>query len=378
MLVSVEKPGSPAEVLEHFGKKGMRWGVRNEEKTSSNGKSSQPKTISPRKEKRAKGHTTTANQTQKAIDEIKAKPSSNWYVNHQRNAQVHELEQYRDKHVKAAKDIREGHLTDYQKKVIIGASVVGVTLAAYGTYKFIDSGTAHQMLSKNIPMKKNDLLSRKMSPDSIMKEVVKPINPGYGDLGTKMNCRRCTFAYEMRRRGMDVKATNTVKGTGQMPLSLLKATDPNSHIKTGRYATMKSLVVESLEKDRWGRPAPPGPVTTLMKEGQGLGKRSIGKDMLQHLEKGEKSQWIFDQLAKNPEGARGELGMSWNQGGAHSMAWEIIGGKPVIFDTQSGKAYDAAKFSQEVATNVSKAGYTRLDDIPLNTNFLGKWVRNVK
>ena len=28
-MISVEKPGSPEEVLEHFGKKGMKWGVRN-------------------------------------------------------------------------------------------------------------------------------------------------------------------------------------------------------------------------------------------------------------------------------------------------------------------------------------------------------------
>ena len=28
MEVSVKKPGSPEEVLAHFGKKGMRWGVR--------------------------------------------------------------------------------------------------------------------------------------------------------------------------------------------------------------------------------------------------------------------------------------------------------------------------------------------------------------
>lgn len=34
MRVSVEKPGSPAEVLEHFGKKGMKWGIRRE-RTSS-------------------------------------------------------------------------------------------------------------------------------------------------------------------------------------------------------------------------------------------------------------------------------------------------------------------------------------------------------
>ena len=29
-MISVEKPGSPEEILEHFGKKGMRWGVRSQ------------------------------------------------------------------------------------------------------------------------------------------------------------------------------------------------------------------------------------------------------------------------------------------------------------------------------------------------------------
>lgn len=29
MKVSVEKPGSPTDILEHHGKKGMKWGVRN-------------------------------------------------------------------------------------------------------------------------------------------------------------------------------------------------------------------------------------------------------------------------------------------------------------------------------------------------------------
>ena len=30
-----------------------------------------------------------------------------------------------------------------------------------------------------------------------------------------MNCRRCTFAYELSRRGYDVQATKTLIGTGQ-------------------------------------------------------------------------------------------------------------------------------------------------------------------
>lgn len=34
-MISVEKPGSPAEILEHFGTKGMRWGVRNKDGSKS-------------------------------------------------------------------------------------------------------------------------------------------------------------------------------------------------------------------------------------------------------------------------------------------------------------------------------------------------------
>jgi hypothetical protein len=34
MEVSVEKPGSPTDILEHFGTKGMKWGVRSESRSS--------------------------------------------------------------------------------------------------------------------------------------------------------------------------------------------------------------------------------------------------------------------------------------------------------------------------------------------------------
>ena len=100
------------------------------------------------------------------------------------------------------------------------------------------------MLSKNHPLKKNDLLSRHMSPDSIMKEVVEPINPGYGGVGTKMNCRRCTFGYEMQRRGLDLAATRSHAGTGQTPTSLLNAIDPESNLPTGKTAIKAGLFKE--------------------------------------------------------------------------------------------------------------------------------------
>lgn len=34
-MISVEKPGSPTEILEHHGTKGMKWGVRNKSSDSS-------------------------------------------------------------------------------------------------------------------------------------------------------------------------------------------------------------------------------------------------------------------------------------------------------------------------------------------------------
>ena len=151
MLVSVEKPGSPAEVLEHFGTKGMRWGVRKAEDVSIGTKrvgpkSSKPaKTISDRKERRAKGHEVRAGLAQKRIDEIQAKPKTWAYAQHQRNNQVKELEKFRDRETKAANDIRAGHMTDFQKHAAIGVGAVAVVLATYGTYKMVDSGTAHQI-----------------------------------------------------------------------------------------------------------------------------------------------------------------------------------------------------------------------------------------
>ena len=55
-------------------------------------------------------------------------------------------------------------------------------------------------------------------------ETLKDLAGKDGKFGTKLNCRRCTFAYELSRRGYDVKATRTMKGTGQTYLGVAKAT----------------------------------------------------------------------------------------------------------------------------------------------------------
>jgi hypothetical protein len=376
MLVSVEKPGSPKEVLEHVGVKGMRWGVRKERETSDRQPASRKERRIARRERRAEKHEATANRAQTEIDKIKATPSKWGFVQRGRNETVRELEKHRDTHLKAAKDLRADRMTDFQKKAIIGASITAAVLVAYGSYKMADSGTAHQLLNRNVPLKPNELLSRKMSPDSIMKEVVKPINPGYGsEMGTSMNCRRATFAYEMRRRGMDVRATKSVSGTGQTVAGMLNATDPKADFKTGKISMLGNLTKEGIAESKG---APRGPLTAAAKMAGGMGKEPIGK--WAGFEKGslERSKTIFEAIGEHPEGARGELGMRWYSGGAHSMAWEKINGKVHIFDAQSGKRYNVDSFASDVTSNIGEVGMTRLDNLELNQNYLRRWVTNVK
>jgi hypothetical protein len=359
------------DILVQYGAKGMHRGIRKEEKTSGQ-KPASPK-ISTKKEQRAKGHESNAHKAQIAADQIRANPSRWSHVQKGRNNQINQLEKYRDQQIKAAKDVRAGHMTDTQKKILIGAGVAATVLAAYGTYKLVDSGSLHQFKTKDIPFKKSDLLSRKMSSEAIMKEVVKPINPGYGEIGTKTNCRRATFAYEMRRRGLDVRSTRSVAGTGQTVAGVLNATHPGMDLGTGKSSMVRTLSKES--KDTSGRI---GPLTLAVKIAGGTGKEPIGK--WGPFEKGslERSKTIFDAIGEHPEGARGELGLRWYNGSAHSMAWEKIHGKVHIFDAQQGIKYNVDSFASDVTSNIQEVGMTRLDDMKLNHGFLRKWVTNVK
>ena len=254
-------------------------------------------------------------------------------------------------------------LTRKQKVAIAGAAVV----AAYATYKFVDSGKANQLVAKGRAalghtepdgFNKNILLANKrLDSDGIMDTVVSRINPGYGGIGTKNNCRRCTFAYEMSRRGYDVKATKSMNGTGQ---GILGLSDALSKDGTG----LKNYFKNSLNKKSI--------IGKTVQEGHGL-----GADIVKKLgdEKGYTNS-VFEALSKYQNGARGELGVKWSCGGGHSMAWEIVKGKPVIFDCQSGKKYDTPEMFKELGDMISEASTTRLDNVDLNKDFLLRWLQN--
>ncbi|QFG09116.1 amidase [Arthrobacter phage Sporto] len=348
------------DFLAHYGVKGMRWGHRKSEEE-----------VTERREAKAQKFVNKAAAFQTRIDELEKSGMSKYAV----GIRTDELKKERDRALSDADAKRQGKMTSTQKKVVIGASITAGLLATYLVQDTIQSGEATRLIAKGkehftgeeFKFKKNEKLAdRNMSVDDIHERVVKHVNPDYGKPGTKMNCRRATFAYEMRRRGYDVKATKTTNGNGQHGLGLHNAINPNEKFKsTRRTSVIKTAFSEIKDKDKGG----PTPFTDLTKDFAPGGRNSI---------KGGGNQAIFNRLAKEPEGSRGELGVVWSMGGGHSMAYEIIKGKPVIFDAQSGKKFEDPEAFYKTLGGTKDAGFTRLDNIELNHDYLMRWMTNAK
>lgn len=206
-----------------------------------------------------------------------------------------------------------------------------------------DSGKKIAKENANVKWKIDDSLTGKKSVEDLMHQVVEPVNKGYPGKGTKMNCRRCTFAYEMRRRGMDVEATKSRLAAGQGEKGLHEAT-------LGQYLGRSESI--------WGH------------------KQISNPRAMMKASPADKSKAIFEALGKEPDGSRGELGVGWVVGGGHSMAYEIVNKKPIVFDTQSSVVYRDSQAFEKFGTLVTDAAYTRLDNILMNDDIMRRWAIN--
>ena len=373
------------DFLAHYGVRGMQWGKRKAVDSGSRDGVSQGPTRTERsaakRETKAKKFESKAANLNKSIKELDAEINAlppglrsrykKAALNDFRNEQV----KVRDQHLNDAKAVREGKLTSTQKKVVIGASIVAAVAATYIVQDQIQSGNATRLIAKGKERMSGEAFAFKKKPslsnpdfdvDDINMHVVKHINPDFGAMGTKMNCRRATFSYEMRRRGYDVTATKTTNANGQNVLGLMNATSPGAKIKRTGMANIVSTMAKEKSPGNGGKPTP---VSDLAANFAAGGKNKIPLPT---------SNGIFSALAKEPNGSRGELGVMWNIGGGHSMAYEIVKGKPVVFDGQTGKIFaDAEKFLKEMPT-VASAGFTRLDNVELNHDYLMRWMTNAK
>lgn len=359
--------------LEHFGKKGMKWGVITEKKSTGRERAKKkevPADKQAKREAKAQKYVKRAEAFDVRIKEIQAVKPTSKFKAHAQARDIKDLTKIRDKALVDAERKRQGKLSKGQRNMAIGTAVVATLLAGAAVKSGMESGAIRQNLVRgrqyiqgdfSNSFKVNPHLADKMDADKIMTDVVAHINPDYGAPGTKQNCRRATMAYEMRRRGYDVKATKTSNASGQNVAGLANVLDPGGpERKTGTMSLTRQILKEEGKSQK--------PIGDLMlKYREGMGEHNAG----QHADT------IFRSLATQPDGARGELGMLWKAGGGHSVSWEIINGQPHVFDNQSGQVYKTwMDMKKDLGESILNASYTRLDDKDLNTNYLLRWLQN--
>lgn len=398
------KPGLPSDVLSHYGVKGMRWGVRKQEETSersSTGKIeslevSKP-VLSERKQRRVEKFMKRADVMGARVSELKLKNEAlegardpvkrfNRFVNKQ---DIKTFERAQERALLDAEAVQQGKLTSGQKKAIIGAVAVGAILAVgVGTVaipKGQQSGALNSAVLRSkaflkgqkTPFGVDKNLSKPMSSSELLSKVAKPVNPGYAKAGGKMNCRRSTYAYELRRRGFDVHATTSSMGWGQSESGVINALTPGSRnfydamsmsqavVQTGKSSVargdkrinpVKKILLDNLKNDE---PIDFGRGGSLLSRTSSSSKR------------------VLEELAKQPNGSRGEVLFKF-PGFGHSMAYEVVDGVPHIFDSQKGQLYNAAtKMVESKWDGFTAAEITRLDNVNLDLNFLSRWATNV-
>lgn len=228
-------------------------------------------------------------------------------------------------------------LTDKQKKYIkIGAAAVAASLAVYGGYKLYKSGTFDQMIYKYDSRESAGLFNKKTVKTSVAHDL-KAVNPNYDPKKLNewsMNCGNCAMAFELRRRGYDVKARGNSTG---MTISQL-----------GQF--FKGLKSESFIQ-------------------MGLDERSLPTDMVQ---RGKAVQnHIQSNIVKQYTGdARGML-MFPHTRGNHFISWVKEGDSVKFYDAQDPN-YDLSVLFRMYKYHRNDVAQTmtsiRLDDLSVNSS----------
>lgn len=424
---------SPGEALEHHGVKGMRWGVRKKEdlvgrdaaRLNVGAKGNTPLLITAKpsastgdasnavsaeklakQQRRAEEFLKRADVMGTRASELKlqneaigdTKNPVKLYTKYANNQTRVQFEKSQKQAIRDAEAVHHGKMTTKQKQVVAGALAVGGILAvgviygqvakgqqsgAFNSYKLLLNARRKGL---DVPFNVNKELSGKMSASEILSKVSKQVNPGYSTPGGQMNCRRSTYTHELRRRGFDVHATTSSMGWGQSESGVINAVTPGATNFYNKMSMSRAVVDKGRDTVATGD-VRSSPLKKILVEGLGTDAQSsvarvvaavkAGKSPAELLNATESSsKKVLEELAKQPNGSRGEVLFKF-PGFGHSMAYEVIDGVPHIFDSQKANHYHAAgKMVESKWDGFHSAEITRLDNVDLDLNFLTRWATN--
>lgn len=175
------------------------------------------------------------------------------------------------------------------------------------------------------------------------------------------NCAYCSTAYELRRRGYDVKAAESIVG-----VDLISHPD----IMFEGAKANKLVDVSDYKKDKDGNYILDRNGDKQLTFSSKLFSKGISAQQYSEIEK---------ELAKQGEGARGNIfGMfAGSECAGHSVAYEIVNGKLCIIDAQVGTVHDGSsilKSGYQDLKNFREVYFTRTDNLPVNQDLIGNFV----
>lgn len=164
-------------------------------------------------------------------------------------------------------------------------------------------------------------------------------NGAYDELGRGTNCLYCTTAYEMRRRGYDVQAQQDWVGgiRGDMPDAMFE-----------------------------------GAKTEMLYDISG---RSLN-DSTRIADSAYGTQLLMQTVEAQGEGARGYIGVEWNGGGGHSMAYEVVNGKMHLIDCQTGEDLTGEDIWTEKMAYADRCTVTRVDNCEINKYMVDRYIED--
>lgn len=195
-------------------------------------------------------------------------------------------------------------------------------------------------------------LKLKANKEMSREEDAKRVNPDYklNPGGARQNCTNCTMAYEMRRRGYEVEAQ--LKSSGRDGVKMVEDIFKAKNNVVMKYPDPKTQQDEFLR---------------YVNKYEEVANRGKNKEL---------AQKTLDAFHQQPPGSRGQMCITWNRWGGHSVAYEITAdGKVNIIDGQIGKIFDEKQATKEYFQRGIAVQFQRLDNCKVDTKKVKETIR---